>query len=110
VRQPGPIAGWYHGAPYAIYATRAGHIALSLGSLDVLADTMELSADQRVPDNETYRRRDEATAAIVANPAKPTTSECLTLLEARGIWHAPINDYADAWPSHRSFTTRASSS
>ncbi len=95
VRQPGPIAGWYYGAPYGIYATRNGHIAISLGSLDVLADTLELPADQRVPDAEAYRRRDDATAAIAANLAKRTTSECLALLEARGIWHAAINDYAD---------------
>lgn len=95
VRQPGPIAGWYYGAPYGIYATRDGHVALSLGSLDVLADTLELPADQRVPDRDAYRRRDEATTAIAANVAKRTTSECVALLEARGIWHARINDYAD---------------
>ncbi|WGS22972.1 MULTISPECIES: CoA transferase [unclassified Bradyrhizobium] len=95
VRQPGPIAGWYYGAPYGIYATRDGHIALSLGSLDVLADALELPADQRVPDREAYRRREEATAAIAANLAKRTTSECLALFEVRGIWHAPVNDYAD---------------
>jgi crotonobetainyl-CoA:carnitine CoA-transferase CaiB-like acyl-CoA transferase len=95
VRQPGPIAGWYYGAPYGIYATRDGHVAISLGSLDVLADALQLPADQRVPDAEAYRRRDEATAAIAANLAKRTTSECLALLEARGIWHAAINDYAD---------------
>lgn len=95
VRQPGPIAGWYYGAPYGIYATRDGYIAISLASLDLLADTLDLPADQRVPDAEAYRRRDEAAAAIAANLARRTTSECRALLEARGIWHAPINDYAD---------------
>lgn len=95
VRQPGAIAGWYYGAPYGIYATRDGYLAISLGSLDVLADALELPADQRVPDGEAYRRRDEAAAAIAANLAKRTTSECLALLGARGIWHAAVNDYAD---------------
>lgn len=94
VRQPGPIAGWYYGAPYGIYATRDGHIAISLASLDVLADALSLPADQRVPDGDAYRRRDEASAAIAANLARRTTSECLALLEARGIWHAAVNDYA----------------
>lgn len=95
VRQPGPIAGWYYPAPYGVYATRDGHIAISLGSLDVLADALSLSPDQRVSDQDAYRRRDEASVAIAANVAQRTTSECITLFEARGIWHARVNDYAD---------------
>jgi crotonobetainyl-CoA:carnitine CoA-transferase CaiB-like acyl-CoA transferase len=95
VRQPGPIAGWYYGAPYGIYATRDGHVAISLGSLDVLGDALGIPADQRVPDNEAYSRREEATPAIAANLAQRTTAECLELLEARSIWHAAVNDYSD---------------
>jgi crotonobetainyl-CoA:carnitine CoA-transferase CaiB-like acyl-CoA transferase len=95
VRQPGPIAGWYYGAPYGIYATRDGHIAVSLGSLDVLGDALGIPVDQRVPDKDAYSRRDDATPAIAANLAGRTTKECLTLLEARSIWHAAVNDYSD---------------
>jgi len=95
VRQPYPIAGWTYGAPYGIYATRDGHVAISLGSLDVLAEALDLPADQRVPDHEAYERREEASAVIAANLAKRTTAETLTLLEARAIWHARVNDYAD---------------
>lgn len=95
VRQPYPIAGWTYGAPYGIYATRDGHVAISLGSLDVLAEALDLPADQRVPDHEAYERREEASAVIAANLAKRTTAETLALLEARAIWHARVNDYAD---------------
>lgn len=95
VRQPGPISGWYYGAPYGIYPTSDGHIAISLGSLDTLADVLSLPADQRVPDKDAYRCRDQASAAIKANVAKRTTAECIALFEANGIWHAPINDYPD---------------
>jgi crotonobetainyl-CoA:carnitine CoA-transferase CaiB-like acyl-CoA transferase len=95
VRQPGPIAGWYYGAPYGIYATKDGHVAISLGSLDVLGDALGIPADQRVPDNEAYSRRDEAATVIAANLAHRTTAECLKLLEARSIWHAAVNDYSD---------------
>src|SRR5437660_10743678 len=31
------IAGWYYPAPYGVYATRSGHIAVSLCSLPALA-------------------------------------------------------------------------
>lgn len=95
VRQPGPIAGWYYGAPYGVYATRDGHIAISLGSLAVLADALSLPADRRVPDNEAYQRRDEASAAIADTVARRTTAECISIFESRGIWHARVNDYAD---------------
>lgn len=95
VRQPYPIAGWTYGAPYGIYATRDGHVAISLGSLDVLAEALDLPADQRVPDHEAYERREEASAVIATNLAKRTTAETLALLEARAIWHARVNDYAD---------------
>lgn len=40
VRQPGQISGWYYGAPYGIYATKDGHIAISLGSLETLFDAL----------------------------------------------------------------------
>ena len=95
VRQPDPIAGWYYGAPYGIYATRDGHVAISLGSLDALAEAMDLPADQRVPDHEAYERREEASAVIAADLAERTTAETLALLEAGAIWHARVNDYAD---------------
>ena len=95
VRQPGPIAGWYYGAPYGIYATKDGHLAISLSSLDALGDALDLPADQRIADGDAYRRRDEAAAAISAKLAQRTTAECLAVLEPRGIWHAAVNDYSD---------------
>lgn len=95
VRQPGPISGWYYEAPYGIYPTRDGHMAISLGSLSAVSEALDVPADQRVPDKEAYRRRDVASAAIAANVAKRTTAECIALFEAHGIWHAAVNDYAD---------------
>lgn len=95
VRQPGQIAGWYYGAPYGIYPTRDGHIAISLGSLDALSEALRLAPDERIPDKEAYRRREEASKAIAASVAERTTGECIALFEVHGIWHAAVNDYAD---------------
>jgi crotonobetainyl-CoA:carnitine CoA-transferase CaiB-like acyl-CoA transferase len=95
VRQPGPIAGWYYGAPYGIYATLDGHVAISLGSLDALSDALGLAATGRVPDSEAYTRRDEATPVIAADLMKKSTSDVLAALSARGIWHCRVNDYSD---------------
>src|SRR6201996_3512905 len=80
VRQPGRISGWYYGAPYGIYATRDGHIAISLGSLATLFDALGIPPEQRITDQDAFSRRDEATPVIAANLARRTTAECLELL------------------------------
>jgi crotonobetainyl-CoA:carnitine CoA-transferase CaiB-like acyl-CoA transferase len=93
-RQPEHVSGWYYSAPYGLYATRDGHVAISLGSLDVLGDALDLPREQRIPDSEAFTRRDEITAAIAANVAQRTTAECVEIFTARDIWHAPVNDYS----------------
>lgn len=93
-RQPEHVSGWYYSAPYGLYATRDGHVAISLSSLDVLGDALNLPAEQRLPDSEAFTLRDEITTAIAANVAKRTTAECVEIFTARGIWHAPVNDYS----------------
>jgi crotonobetainyl-CoA:carnitine CoA-transferase CaiB-like acyl-CoA transferase len=95
VRQTSAIAGWVYGAPYGIYATSDGHIAISLGSLDTLGDALEIPAEQRIPDGDAYARRDEAADVIAARVAELTTAECIKRFETRGIWHAAVNDYPD---------------
>lgn len=93
-RQPEHVSGWYYSAPYGLYATRDGHVAISLSSLDVLGDALDLPSEQRLPDSEAFTLRDEITTAIAANVAKRTTAECVEIFTARGIWHAPVNDYS----------------
>jgi crotonobetainyl-CoA:carnitine CoA-transferase CaiB-like acyl-CoA transferase len=95
VRQPGPIAGWYYGAPYGVYATKDGHVAISLGSLDTLGDALGIPVEQRVADSDAFRRREEAAPVIAAHLSTLTTAECVMRLEARSIWHAAVNDYSD---------------
>jgi crotonobetainyl-CoA:carnitine CoA-transferase CaiB-like acyl-CoA transferase len=95
VRQPHPIAGWYYGAPYGIYATKDGHVAISLGSLETLGDALGIPPEQRIPDGDAFSRREEAAPTIAAYVSGLTTAECVKLLEARSIWHAAVNDYSD---------------
>lgn len=95
VRQPPHVSGWHYSAPYGIYATKDGFIAISLGSLAALGDVLGLSPEHRVPDGDAFERRDEAAAAIAANLKDRTTSESIDLLSEHGIWHARVNDYPD---------------
>ncbi len=95
VRQPGPIAGWYYGAPYGIYPTLDGYVAISLGSLDTLNAVLGIPEGARIGDAESYTRRDDAADAIARSLAGRTTADTVALLSANGIWHARVNDYAD---------------
>ncbi|MFC7397232.1 CaiB/BaiF CoA transferase family protein [Chelatococcus sp. GCM10030263] len=95
VRQPGPIAGWYYGAPYGIYATQDNFIAISLGSLDALHAALEVPAEERVPETDAYTRRDEAARAIARAVARRTTAEWGAIFGRAGIWHAPVRDYPE---------------
>src|SRR5262249_38549786 len=68
---------------------------ISLGSLDTLGDALGIPREQRIPDSDAFRRREEAAPTIAAYVSKLTTAECVRLLEARSIWHAAVNDYSD---------------
>lgn len=93
VRQPGPISGWYYSAPYGIYATQDGFIALSLSSLDLVSETLGIPDDERVPEADAFARREEAAAAVARALKTKTTAQWTGILSQRGVWHAVVNDY-----------------
>lgn len=94
VRQVGPISGWYYGAPYGIYATSDGFIAISLGSLDVLSEAVGIPAGERIADAQSFERRGEAAAGIARALKARTTDAWGAIFTAAGIWHSAVNDYS----------------
>ena len=94
VRQAGPLSGWYFGAPYGIYSTKDSFIAISLGSLDALSETLGIPAHERVPDAQAYERREEAAAGVARALKARTTTEWSEIFTTRGIWHSAVNDYS----------------
>jgi crotonobetainyl-CoA:carnitine CoA-transferase CaiB-like acyl-CoA transferase len=86
----------YLGAPYGIYQTADGHIALAMGSLTELGDLIGLDAladfDHRPGD--AFERRDEAMAVIAAHLRTAPTATWLAILEPAGFWCADVYDYA----------------
>lgn len=93
IRQVGRISGWYYGAPYGIYATKDGHLAISLGSLDVISTALEIPEAERVPDAQAWERRAEAAAGIESALLARTTEEWVGILTKAGVWHSGVNDY-----------------
>jgi crotonobetainyl-CoA:carnitine CoA-transferase CaiB-like acyl-CoA transferase len=87
------IAGWYYPAPYGVYATRDGHLAVSLCPLRALAEIIEELSSYS--DKDAWTRRDEIGELIAAKLRTNTTEEWILRMEQAQIWHARVQDYAD---------------
>lgn len=93
VRQPEHVAGWYYAAPYGLYATRDGWLALSLSSLKALGEALGDPALASIPEEQAFPRREAIAKQVAALMELKTTAELETLLARHGVWHARVNDY-----------------
>ena len=89
------IAGWYYPAPYGVYATRDGHIAVSLCPLPRLAEAIEEARLAAFSDKDAWTRQDEIGEIIAARLKTKTTEEWSQAMEWAQIWHARVQGYAD---------------
>ncbi|MYX17650.1 CoA transferase [Streptomyces sp. SID8374] len=84
----------YIRAPYGIYPTRDGHVALSFAEPATLAEVM---GDPRLAGYEAERdgftERDAISALVEENLRRETTGHWLETLEAAGVWCGPVYDY-----------------
>src|SRR6185295_17795336 len=99
-RPPGPqafrnVAGWYYAAPYGVYATRDGHLAISLSPLATLAEAIDEPRLASYGDKDTWAKQDEIGELIERKLATATTSEWMARMEPLAIWHAPVQGYAE---------------
>jgi CoA:oxalate CoA-transferase len=81
----------YLGAPYGIYATRDGFLALAMGNILRLGQLLGLPALAAYTAPATwFTARDEIKAHLVAHLATQTTAHWLALLEPADYWCAEI--------------------
>ena len=92
-RGPGNLAAWFSPAPYGIYATADGHIAISMTPIAALAKALSLPALAEVPEAEAFTRREEIAAEVRAAVAARETAHWLDVLETHKVWHAEVKDY-----------------
>ncbi len=89
------VGGWYYAAPYGVYPTSDGHIALSLSPLKLIG---EIAGEPRLAsfsERDSWTRQDEIGDMIAARFKTRTTAEWTVALEAAKVWHAKVQDYAD---------------
>jgi CoA:oxalate CoA-transferase len=90
-------ASAYLAAPYGVYATRDGYLALAMTPLKPLATVLDLHALQEYADDPAsgFIDRDALLRLIDARVAMETTETWLSRLEPAGIWCAEVLD----WPA-----------
>ena len=85
----------YLAAPYGVYDTANGFLALAMTHLPTLGKLLDLPALQEISDQaEGFRRRDEIKQIIAKRVEEQSTEHWLKILNAADIWCAEVLD----WP------------
>jgi len=85
----------YLAAPYGVYDTASGYLALAMTHLPTLGKLLELPALQGISNPaDGFRRRDEIKQIIAQRLKEQTTEHWLEILNAADIWCAEVLD----WP------------
>ena len=83
----------FHPAPYGVYRTRDGWIAISLTSVDKLVKAFGEEPFARYTDRDQTDKRAEVHQAVCAAMLGKTTAEWETVFAQCDVWSAPVNDY-----------------
>ncbi len=87
-------ANAYISAPYGIYATADGYLALAMIPIPKLGELIACDALLGFTDpDDWHRRRDEIKRIIVDHLASDTTAHWLSLLEPADVWCADVYDW-----------------
>ncbi len=91
------------GAPYGVYATADGYLALAMGSIPQLGELLECPALLGYPEPASwFDRRDEIKAILAEHLAGRPTQAWLDVLEAADVWCAAVLDW-DTLVEHPQF-------
>ncbi len=84
----------YLGAPYGIYATSDGYIALAMASIPDLGKFLNCGALLDYSDPSSwFEQRDRIKKILAQHLVRKTTAEWLAVLEPRDIWCADVLDW-----------------
>lgn len=84
----------YIAAPYGIYKTANGYLALAMGDIPVLAGLLHCPGLNRFQDrNEWFSKRDEIKNELAVHLEKNGTEHWLAILQPADIWCAKVLNY-----------------
>lgn len=81
----------YLAAPYGVYATADGHLAVAMGKLDILAGITGVEPGTLDP----FTDRDRIKAGLAAALARKPTADWMQAFIAADIWAAPVLDWQE---------------
>jgi crotonobetainyl-CoA:carnitine CoA-transferase CaiB-like acyl-CoA transferase len=85
----------YLGAPYGIYATSDGYIALAMGSVTQLGELLHCPALLDYSDPASlFTKRDEIKQILAQHLGTAATEHWLAILEPADVWCADVFDYS----------------
>lgn len=84
----------YIAAPYGIYKTANGHLALAMGNILQLAELLQCHSLKNFPDaKDWFTKRDDIKKILARHLQTDTTEHWLSVLEPADIWCACVLDY-----------------
>lgn len=92
VRTKNNNAHAYLGAPYGIYQTQNGYLALAMGSIPILAELLQCNELLAFPENK-FSLRDEIKTILATHLQTQPTEFWLAILEPADIWCANVLNY-----------------
>ena len=81
------------GAPYGIYKTANGHIALAMMSIPALRDVLSIEELAQYTQEDVFAKRDEIKAIISAKLLAQNNAYWLERLKDAGLWASEVNDW-----------------
>ena len=97
-KSPTGLASMFHPPPYGVYATRDGHIVLSMSPLGALARALPLPAlEPYAAVTWNFESREAIARLIEPVTRERTTAEWLERLVPQGIWAAAVNTYDETF-------------
>lgn len=98
-------ANAYLGAPYGIYQTTNGYLALAMGSIPVLGGLLSCAAlNKYIDPAQAFDKRDEIKAVLAAHLYTGSTEKWLEILEPADIWCADVLNWKQLM-AHEGFKT-----
>ncbi|KGE14952.1 CaiB/BaiF CoA transferase family protein [Sphingobacterium deserti] len=83
----------YLSAPYGVYKTADGFLALAMGDLPKIADALGMPGEAYLDRATWFKERDTIMQSLGQVLAAQPTKSWLDKLEERGVWCAEVNNY-----------------
>ena len=96
VRPASNSAHAYLGAPYGVYKTTNGYLALAMGAIPFLGELLGCEALLNYPERESwFTQRNEIKQTLADHLATDTVEKWLSILEPADIWCAKVMDWEE---------------